>query len=78
MRTLMIAAMLIACNTTETTETEDAAAAETVQIENTETTFTPPIDVVDEEAKRTQQLDDQNFDDEGEFTTEDNSFEEAE
>ena len=78
MRTLAIAAILVACNTTETTETE-AAVEETVETENTETMFTTPVDVVDEEAKRLQSLENTNFSgDQQNFTTEDNSFEEAE
>ncbi len=51
MRTLAIATILVACNTTETTETE-ATSTEAVQTEATETTFTPPVDVVDEEVRR--------------------------
>ena len=80
MRTLAIAAILAACNTTDTTETE-AAATETVPAETTETetTLTPPVDVVDEEAKRLQRLENTNFDGENEnLTAEDNNFEEVE
>lgn len=51
MRNLMTAVLLVACGATETTETE-ATTTETVQTEATEATFTPPVDVVDEEVRR--------------------------
>ena len=73
MRNLMIATLLVACNTNDTTETE--AATETVQTENT---AVAPVDVVDQEAKQLKQQR-SDFNTEGEtFTTEDNNVDDFE
>jgi len=73
MRTLIIATMLVACNTTDTTETEAATDAE--QIQNT---VAVPVDVVDEEAKQLkQEHSDNNIEGEN-FTTEDNNIDDFE
>ena len=73
MRNLMIATLLVACNTNDTTETE--AASETVQTENT---AVAPVDVVDQEAKQLKQQR-SDFNTEGEtFTTEDNNVDDFE
>ena len=63
--------MLVACNTTDTTETE--AAVETEQTETLGATTETPVDVVDEEAKRLQR-EAAELNAAGEtFTTEDNN-----
>lgn len=73
MRILITAAALVACGTPETKTT----TTDVEQTENVENTFTQPIDVVDEEAKRLQELESTNFDAENEnITTENNSPEE--
>ena len=46
----MIATILVACNTTETTEAE--TTTETEQTETSGTSTETPVDVVDEEVKR--------------------------
>jgi len=65
--------MLVACNTTDTTETEAATDAE--QIQNT---VAVPVDVVDEEAKRLKQ-ESPDINTEGDaFTAENNNVEDFE
>ncbi len=69
----MIATMLVACNTNDTTETEDAT-----EFEQVEATVVAPVDVVDEEAKQLKQ-ERSDFNTEGEtFTTEDNNVDDFE